>query len=251
MRQNLIKLLIHKKLRHVALATMFCVYSTTTEAHIVYPEIAFIYDWRGHIIDSIGCLFFKKTLGFNKIDAAQKEQFKENIFPSLLSSWNQQAPMLFGAVFSCFNCGFKQKNRTSIITLGNSWSYGSKSFLILGLFYYLDSVPWKSSITKEDAFAMLVFHELLHIWVDDNVGNKSALLTKYGNEHLHVREHIHLMAIQKMVYHKLNRPDMIQELDESYRKFSMAEYRRAWEIVNDIEGYKTVIQDILDTLEAK
>lgn len=60
---------------------------------------------------------------------------------------------------------------------------------------------------------------------------------------------MHLMAIQKMVYLKLNRGDILKMLDEGYRKFSWPEYKRAWEIVNDIEGYEIVIKDIIDTLK--
>lgn len=57
------------------------------------------------------------------------------------------------------------------------------------------------------------------------------------------------MAIQKMVYLRLNRQDLLAMIDEEYREFCGPEYKRAWEVVNDIEGYETVIQDIIDILK--
>ncbi len=220
--------------------------AVTMQAQISSPELVFKYDWCGQLIDVVGSLFFKNKFGFKKIESTQKEQFRKSL-PRLIASWTEQGPILFGEIFSLFNCGFKQKRRTVTIFLGANLGYGSSNFLVLGLRSYLDSELWEEPISREDAFAALVFHELLHIWVDDAINGESALLTKYGNEHIHVREHIHLMAIQKMVYLKLQ-PDMLKFLDESYRKFASSEYRRAWEIVNDIEGYEKVLQDITDKL---
>ncbi len=116
---------------------------------------------------------------------------------------------------------------------------------------YLDPNAWICSVNREDGFTVLVFHELLHCWVDDNINGTSPLLTKYHNEHCEVRSHIHLMAIQKMVYTNINRPDIVEMLDQSYRHLCLPTYRRAWEIVNDIEGCEAVINDILDTLKAQ
>jgi len=73
-------------------------------------------------------------------------------------------------------------------------------------------------------------------------------MMKYRNEADEVRNHIHLMAIQKMVYLKLHRKDMLDMIDNSYRNNQGPVYRRAWQIVNDIEGDHKVIQDIIASL---
>lgn len=86
------------------------------------------------------------------------------------------------------------------------------------------------------------------MWVDENISEKSPLLKKYSTEPYEVRDHLHLMALQKMVYLKLNRQDILDMLDESYRTKQSKDYRRAWEIVNDIEGYEMVIHDALANL---
>ena len=114
----------------------------------------------------------------------------------------------------------------------------------MGLNWLLANDEWSLPISREESFSSLVIHELLHVWVDENIHENSLLLKKYANELSDTREHIHLMALQKMVYLRLNRSDMVAMLDESYRKFASPAYKRAWEIVNDIEGYEAVIQDI-------
>lgn len=238
--------MVTAKLTYITSIFLICV-TTAMHAQVPYPELTFKYDWRGKCIDFIGCLFFQNTLGFKKISAVEKEQFQTKL-PALIAYWHQQAPILFGEIIAVFNRGFKQKQRTVIICLGGSWSYGSRNLLLLGLHYYLDSEQWTTKISQKDSFTNLIFHELLHIWVDDNVGGKSALLKKYHDEHEHVRDHLHLMALQKMVYIQLNRSDMVEELDISYRTQCLPEYRRAWEIVEDIEGYEAVVQDIIDAV---
>ena len=54
--------------------------------------------------------------------------------------------------------------------------------------------------------------------------------------------------LQKMVYLKLHRQDLLDMIDEAYRKFSPPAYQRAWEIVNNIEGYKAILEDVIVSL---
>lgn len=221
-----------------------CISVLMINAEIQYPEISFKYDWKSTVIDAVGRFAFG-----NSVTAERKAQLKKEL-PHFVRAWQQAAPKLFGEVFSAFKRGFKSSKRTASVYLCHNSSYGSDWFLILGLRYYLDPEPWLRPTSKEDTFVDLVFHELLHVWIDENISGKSALLKKYRHEHEYVRDHIHLMAIQKMVYLKLNRLDMVDHIDEGYRKLSLPEYRRAWEIVNDIEGYEAVIQDILNAIKS-
>ena len=212
----------------------------TAQSQISYPKLTFKYDWRSYLIDAVGRLYFKTT-----VNAGYRNQLTKQL-PLFTKVWQQNAPLLFNEIFSVFKRGFKQNKRTAIVYLSHNASYGSKRFLVLGLRYYLDSESWNLAATRQDVFVDLVFHELLHVWVDENIGDKSQLLAKYRNEHQDVREHLHLMALQKMVYLKINRPDMLAMIDHSYRTLASPEYRRAWEILNDIEGYEIVINDIFD-----
>jgi len=166
----------------------------------------------------------------------------------LIQAWHSAAPLLFGEVFDCFKKGFETKQITALISLshnrGASLSFRSLRFMLLGLRGFLEKS--NDGISDEEHFAAFVFHELLHMWLFENMlKDKSALLEKYKFEHSHVLSHIHLMAIQKFVYLNLGCHDMVAMLSELYSKSSFhSAYKRAWEIVNDIEGYEVVIQDI-------
>lgn len=208
-----------------------------------YPELTFKYDWRGSIIDFIGSIVFK-----NKVSASHTKELEKQL-PILVKAWEQNAPILFNEVSLFFKKGFMQKTRTAVIYLSNNWSYGSRKFLVLGLRQYLESQPWMQPITKADSFVHCVFHELLHIWLDENLKNQTTLMKKYSKENHQVINHLHLMAIQKMVCQKIKRYDILDAIDEGYRKYSLPEYKRAWEIVNDIEGLEVVLNDILISIK--
>lgn len=208
-----------------------------------FPVVTFRYDWRGKSLDVIGRWMLQNVT---------LPQLKSGLYkqlPGLKVAWKKEVPLLFMELFSVFNRGIKAKERTAILYLSNAWSYGSDRFLVLGLRWILDPEPWVFKVNREDSFTATIFHELLHIWVDENISQESPLLKKYNIEESEVRNHIHLMALQKMVYQKLGREDILEMLDEQYRKRSLASYRRAWEIVNDIEGYEVVLQDIRKSLK--
>lgn len=207
----------------------------TPQAH--YPEIEFKYDWRSYVMDIIGGLYFGTP-----VTEDMNKQF-DNQLPKFVNTWTKDAPIFFGEVFSVFKQGIQAKNRTAIINLSHKNSYGSHRFLVFGLQKFFDSEPWVLSASREDAFSSLVFHELLHVWIDENLNKElSHILTKYCNEDSSVLDHLHLMAIQKMVYTNTNRSDMLELMNELYQG---PIYGRSWEIVNNIEGYEAVLQDIV------
>lgn len=223
-----------------------CVMSThvgvSEKSGASFPVVTFSYDWRGKSLDVIGWWMLQN------VTLSQLKSELDKQLPGLKAAWKKDAPLLFMELFSVFNRGIKAKERTAILYLSNAWSYGSDRFLVLGLRWILDPESWIFKVNREDSLIATIFHELLHIWVDENINQESPLLKKYSTEESEVRNHIHLMALQKMVYQKLGREDILEMLDEQYRKRSLASYRRAWEIVNDIEGCEAVLQDIAKNL---
>lgn len=208
-----------------------------------FPVVTFSYDWRGKSLDVIGRWMLQN------VTLTQLKSELDKQLPALKVVWEKDAPLLFKQLFSVFNCGIKAKERTAIFYLTSAWSYGSDRFLVLGLRWTLDPQPWVFKVNREEGFTVTIFHELLRIWVDENISQESPLLKKYSTEGSEVRNHIHLMALQKMVYQKLGREDILDMLDEQYRKHCLASYCRAWEIVNDIEGCEAVLQDIGKSLK--
>ena len=92
-------------------------------------------------------------------------------------------------------------------------------------------------------FSEILFHELMHMYVG-RVYSRSALMSKYSGEHPATKYHLHVMAIEKMALLKLNRVDQLKVIDHDYRFGPDPAYKRAWEIVNDIEGYKPFIDEL-------
>lgn len=97
-----------------------------------------------------------------------------------------------------------------------------------------------------DAFISMTHHELLHSLVDnifnENFWNTSPLLQKYNQEPYNVIVHLHLMAIQKATYEKLNNKSLLTETDKLYRYIG-GDYQRSWEIIN-AEGTEKFLKEI-------
>ncbi len=154
--------------------------------------------------------------------------------------WLEKSPILFKTLFDRTGLGFSRKEMTATFSVcPKKMSYSDP--LVLNMTRFLDSYPTHPNPDKtEEGFVDLVFHELLHTWVDENLKN-SILLKKYKDENASVRNHLHLMAIQQFVYLKLGRPDMVSKVEKNY-KIIGGTYARSWEIVQ-IEGYLTFMNE--------
>lgn len=84
---------------------------------------------------------------------------------------------------------------------------------------------------------------MMHTYVSPVLAG-SALMKKYKDEPVTTRFHLHVMAIEVMTLRKLNRLDQLKVIDQDYRNGPDAAYRRAWEIVNDIEGPERFIEEL-------
>ena len=90
------------------------------------------------------------------------------------------------------------------------------------------------------AFSEVVFHEVMHTYARD-IDGRSPLRKKYASELEVTLNHLHVMALEKFVLVELNKPDVLKWVDNRYRNRFPPAYKRAWEIVNDIEGHKPTI----------
>jgi hypothetical protein len=93
------------------------------------------------------------------------------------------------------------------------------------------------------AFPIVVFHELMHIFLR-SVDDSSSLKKKYVMESPITLGQLQVMALEKFVLLKLGRQDIIKWLDTRYRTRFSPEHRRAWEIVNDVEGSEAFIEEL-------
>ena len=81
-----------------------------------------------------------------------------------------------------------------------------------------------------------MFHELMHTYVSP-VLVTSPLMKKYRDDPPTTRYHLHVMAMEVMTFRRPKQFDRLKAIDYDYRNGPKPAYKRAWEIVNEIEGY--------------
>ena len=93
------------------------------------------------------------------------------------------------------------------------------------------------------AFPEVVFHEVMHKYLR-RFYNLSTLRKKYASEAPGTVGQLHLMALEKFVLQKLKKNDVLKWVDIRYRTRLTPAHKRAWEIVNEIEGHEAFIREL-------
>lgn len=90
-----------------------------------------------------------------------------------------------------------------------------------------------------------VFHELLRGFVAHNVPGNSRLLSEHGSESSCVRNHLHLLALQKAVLLELKDKRALEQVIAIDSQLPSGCYKRAWTLVNATEGtYKQFVAEL-------
>jgi hypothetical protein len=82
----------------------------------------------------------------------------------------------------------------------------------------------------------VIFHEILHKFLGSHLPAQSALLAAHQNEGKRVRDHLHLLALEKSVYLELGLTTELKEIIEIDRQLPGGIYKTAWGIVNKTES---------------
>ena len=91
----------------------------------------------------------------------------------------------------------------------------------------------------------VLYHEILHRFVEDNLSARSVLLAQHRDEQPRVREHLHLLALQKAVYLDLGMKDELAEIIDIDSQLPDGSYRRAWQIVNQgADDYLKYVEEL-------
>jgi len=77
-----------------------------------------------------------------------------------------------------------------------------------------------------------LFHELLHGFLDEYPVEDSALLAQHASEPLRVRNHLHLLALEKAVFLRLDDAEALDSVILHDGELPNGAYKRAWKIVN-------------------
>jgi len=155
--------------------------------------------------------------------------------------WKERGPRLLELTVRETGKPFRQKEMQATMTL---CTFPSMSHpLLLNVRRYLATAT-DGNPRDTHFFVALVFHELLHTYVFENLNrDESALLAKYEAEPFSVKSHMHLMAVLKNAYLKLGYKDELREIVALDSRIGPI-YARAWEIVNDLEEYTAFVDEL-------
>jgi hypothetical protein len=199
-----------------------------------YPHVPLVF---GYMPFDQSCEQWRHT----SIDQQWYEELRAKI-KMFQDYWDHEAPLLLGTAIAAINKPFRYKEMLATLTLCPIQSMSRP--LLINIRPFLDG-PTQQQPRPLFLFAALVFHELLHTYV---IGTRppgpSALMERYKSEEPVVQNHLHLMAVMKMVYLKLGRAEQLQQIIELDRTLGNPAYGRAWQIVNDIEGYDAFVHEL-------
>ena len=112
---------------------------------------------------------------------------------------------------------------------------------------FLSSSPRPHAVTN---LPIVIFHEAMHIYLRA-IGDTNLLQGKYSTESKETLAQIPVMALEVFVLKKSGQEEVLKWLDTRYRTRFTAYHKRAWEIVNDIEGYEKIIADLKSSANSK
>lgn len=164
-----------------------------------------------------------------------KEEWKVELLsrqPEFVKIWQSEGPKLLAATEAISGRGFPLHEITARLTLCNapSESFPGTDRVTINMRYALRSfTPEPVSMRyKVDT----LFHELLHIFLSRHPIENSTLLKEHAAEDERVRDHLHLLALQKAVLLQLSEPDALKDVIAVDGALPGGYYRRAWELVN-------------------
>ena len=200
-----------------------------------YPHVQLVF---GYIPFDQSCEQWRNT----KIERQWYEELKTKI-KAFQDYWDQEAPLLLATDISAINKPFQYQEMLATLTLCPIRSMSRP--LLINVRPFLDG-PTQQKPRPMFLFSALLFHELLHTYVIGALPQgKSALLERYKSEEPVVKNHLHLMAVMKMVYLKLDREEQLKQIIEKDHEIDNPAYGRAWQIVNDIEGHQAFVQELM------
>ena len=179
-------------------------------------------------------------------EAAMRET--ETRLEEFRAQWARDEAALLGSVVAVTGVAFRfAETRAALVSCG----FQSMSLpLLVNVRPYLATVSGTNLAPMSD-FSNTLFHEALHRYVVDAIralpGGTTPLLKKYASEHPAVRSHVHLFAIERLVYRKVGREKELEatiEVENTFR--GAAAFRRARAIVAE-EGAEALVRELTPT----
>lgn len=186
-----------------ALLVATCTVTSALDAQV--PVVDILYPPGGSLLDRLCKHDLNVPVDEKELQAAvqQRSDFQKQ--------WDVEGPSYINAAVGEIGLEFPYREMQATLTVCLPASTSVP--LIVDVRPFLPSTI-KSSPAWE--FPEIVFHELMHSYISP-VYAGSALMKKYRDEPATTKYHLHVMAIEKMTFLKLNRPDRLKVIDHDYR----------------------------------
>ena len=177
-----------------------------------------------------------------RIEAAWKDELSKDL-EGFRDMWARIGPRLLSTTEDITGKNFTDGSVSAYLTLCDLPSQSLRVGIVINMRYALSSftrhpVPLRYKIGA-------LYHEILHRFVDAHMPAHSALLAQHHGEPARVREHLHLLALQKAVYLALGMRDELSELIDIDGQLPDGFYKRAWDIVNrDRDAYLDYVNEL-------
>jgi len=162
--------------------------------------------------------------------------------PEFRSMWEAMSPAMLGAVKALTGKSIDPSPRRVLLTLCNSPSQAVFG-LSVNMRFALHSFTGEPVPLRYKADT--VFHEVLHDFVSRQTPIESALLSLHRSESRCVRNHLHLLALQKAVLLSLGESQALAQVVSIDSQLPSGCYKRAWALVNESDtGYKQYVAEL-------
>jgi hypothetical protein len=203
-------------------------------ATVSLPKVDILYPPHGSIFDRTCGRFAKENTATEELIEGAK-----GLRPQVEAQWAVEGPKYLSVAFGEIGAPFPYGEMQATLSVCSVSTMSTP--LIMNVRQYLPGAARPAPLAD---FSEKLFHELMHHYVASITGDM-PLRKKYSAESLVVLNHLHVMALEKLALTRLGKTDELKFLDEEYRN-APPDYKRAWEIVNDVEGYETFVKELKD-----
>ena len=212
----------------VAIALVFAI--VATPAGSATPDVNIFYDAK----QDEGC--------GSEIKEEWKAELRDRL-DAFKTQWSLIGPPLIAATEKMTGRPFSLPAIQVRLTLCNAPSDSRGKIILVNMRYALKSfTPNPVSLQYK---AGIVYHEILHKYLNDFAPGDSALLAAHRAESAMVKNHLHLLALMKDAYRELKLDAELQELIDNDNKLPSGVYKRAWGIINENEQtYRSFLTEL-------
>jgi hypothetical protein len=160
--------------------------------------------------------------------------------PEFASLWRDKGPQMVQAVRKITGKEFSPQSKITLTlcsTPSNSF-FGVTVNMRYALRSFTSSpVPLRYKVDT-------AFHEMLHTFVDRATASSSPELSVHASESMCVRNHLHLLALQKAVLMEVGEIHALEQVVALDSLLPSGCYKRAWAIVNSPDVYRSLLTEL-------